>query len=88
MAAPKGNRFAAKARQFYNALMLVCEENPDWLKIAATHVMEKARDGDLDAIIFVRDTLDGKPAQVNILAGDSDAPLTVQWPLPKTSLDQ
>lgn len=78
MGAPVGNRFAAKARQFYNALMLVCEENPDWLKIAATHVMEKAKDGDLDAIIFVRDTLDGKPKQAVDVGSDPDRPAIVK----------
>lgn len=88
MAAPVGNKYAAKARIFYREMMKVGDENPLLIRAMVENVMRNAAAGDLEAIKFVRDTLDGKPAQVNILQGDNDAPLTIQWPLPKTSLDQ
>lgn len=43
------------------------------LNVIAEAVVEKAATGDVAAATFVRDTTDGKPAQV--IQGDPDAPL-------------
>ena len=45
---------------------------------AMSKQIEKANDGDTQAVTFLRDTLDGKPAQQVALTGADDGPLVVK----------
>lgn len=57
-------------------------------RIART-VVEKALDGDRDAITEIACRLDGKPHQsVSHSGEDGSAPIQIAWPLPKTKLDE
>ena len=52
-------------------------------------VVEKALDGDKDAIWEIGNRLDGKPHQsVSHSGEDGSAPIQIAWPLPRTKLDE
>lgn len=77
MAAPKGNKNAAKGKQFQDALRRALNaDGREGLKNIATKLVDAAEAGEGWAIKEVADRLDGKPAQV--VAGDSDQPLKMQ----------
>lgn len=77
--APKGNTNAAKEnRLITNALRRVVTQNPDKLRKACEKVLEDAMDGNLHAFTVIADRLDGKPAQTNVLQGDSEHPLVTR----------
>lgn len=63
MAAPIGNTNAAKGKLIGDAMRKVAVQNPDKLNTALTKQLALAADGALDSLIFIRDTLDGKPHQ-------------------------
>lgn len=74
MAAPEGNRNAAKERLFYNALTrAIKQEDGKRLRDAAEKLADAAAAGEAWAIKELRDTLDGRPAQT--LQGDDERPL-------------
>lgn len=74
MAAPKGNKNAAKGKQFQDALRRALNaDGREGLKNIATKLVDAAEAGEGWAIKEVADRLDGRPRQV--IAGDSDAPL-------------
>lgn len=69
MAAPKGNRNAAKARDWSDTLKWVLEnyegrgvKRGDALREIATKLVEMALAGNMKAIIEIANRLDGRPA--------------------------
>jgi hypothetical protein len=76
MGAPVGNKNAAKAKLFYDALRRVMARD-DWklLHAAAEKLGQAAADGEPWAIQEVANRFDGKPAQSVTVAGDEDAPM-------------
>lgn len=71
MAAPRGNRNAAKGKDWESALRraLAQHETRNALTAIAKQVVNKALDGDMSAIKEIGDRLDGKPAQSVDLSG-------------------
>lgn len=75
MAAPAGNKNAAKSRMFEQALIRaikqrdLAEGEGETLRKVAERLLDAAIAGELNAIKETRDTLDGKPAQA-ITGGD------------------
>lgn len=64
MAAPKGNRNAAKAKDWESALRkALAQRDPDALRKVADRLLDKALNGDMAAIKEIGDRLDGKPQQ-------------------------
>lgn len=87
MAAPQGNRNAAKGQAWAEALRQALARFEDKkLKIErgealghiAKVVVEKAIGGDKDAAKEIGDRLDGKPAQSLAVSGDEDQPLVTK----------
>src|SRR5437899_2624760 len=72
MGAPVGNQNAKKAKEFERRLRAACEQD-DWerIRLGFEEIQDLCATGDLWALQFVRDTLDGKPAQ-NITATDDE----------------
>ena len=78
MAAPLGNRNAAKAKMFEGQIRAALNaEDRLALREIADKLVAMARTGDLPAIKEVIDRVDGKPKQGVELSGDSDNPLTL-----------
>lgn len=84
--APLGNQNGAKGRRWQDALnkalaRFTSVEPPvavgEALDKIACLVVEKALNGDRDAIAEIGNRLDGKPAQGVTLSGDSENPLEV-----------
>jgi hypothetical protein len=76
MAAPAGNNNAGKSRAFYGALSrAIAQDDGERLRRAAEKLLDLAAEGEAWAVKELRDTMDGKPAQV--IAGDPEAPLFV-----------
>ena len=73
MAAAIGNQYAAKARKFYDAVnRATTQDDGVRLRAAAEKLLTLASEGEQWAVLALRDTLDGKPAQT--ISGDQDAP--------------
>lgn len=87
MGAPKGNINAAKYKPLYDALRkAIVQDDRARLDAGAQRLLDKYAEGDLQAAQFVRDTLEGKPAQsVAIEGGDPDKPLMFGWMTPPKS---
>lgn len=64
MAAPVGNKNAAKSRAFHDAMRRAAAAD-DWvaLRRIADKTLELAQAGEAWAVTMVRDTLDGKPRE-------------------------
>ena len=80
MAAPIGNQFAAKAKDWEQALKRAMARKAEGdyrvtLTKIADVVVEKALDGDKDAWREVAERMDGKTAQGLTLSGDAENPL-------------
>lgn len=74
--APIGNKNAAKGKLIENLLRKVCvQEDNKRIAKGLSVILDKAAEGDQRAVEFVRDTLDGKPAQAVALSGDEENPL-------------
>lgn len=74
MAAPLGNHNAKKGKLIEDLLRKVCvQEDNKRISQALSAILDKAADGDLRCVEFIRDTFDGKPAQAII--GEEDNPL-------------
>lgn len=78
--APKGNQNAAKGREWAEAVRYALANYEDAkvergkaLKAIAMKLIEKALEGEKDAIQEIGNRLDGKPAQM--ISGDPDAPI-------------
>ena len=61
--APIGNDYARKGKLIGDAVRKVATQNPEKLQRAIEAQLNAASDGDLAAMSFLRDTLDGKPHQ-------------------------
>ncbi len=60
----KGNKLGVNKKLFAQALRrAVVQSDGKALRDIAEKQIEKAREGDLQAAVFIRDTLDGKPVQ-------------------------
>lgn len=82
MAAPLGNRNAAKAKIWEQAIKRALarasgESIDSGLDRAADKLIEAAFSGEQWALKEVGDRIDGKPAQAMTLSGNEDAPLVV-----------
>lgn len=72
--APKGNRYGARERMFYDTLRrAIAQEDGKRMRKAAEALLDNAAAGEPWAIRELRDTLDGKPAQV--ILGDAENPV-------------
>lgn len=74
MAAPPGNKFAAKGKAWFDALRKECVQR-DALAKLATVVVDQALAGERWAVEEIANRMDGKPAQSVQIAGDPDSPL-------------
>lgn len=74
--APIGNQNAKKGKLIEDLLRKVCvQEDNKRISTALNAILDKAAEGDLRCMEFVRDTFDGKPAQSVALSGDEENPL-------------
>lgn len=83
MAAPLGNRNAAKAKLWQAAIERALEKRGGGDKIKALNelaeqLLKHCEQGDLAALKELGDRLDGKPAQAIVGGGDDQPPLTVK----------
>ncbi len=83
MAAPLGNRNAAKAKLWQAAIERALEKRGGGDKIKALNELAEkflahCEQGDLAAFKELGDRLDGKPAQAIVGGGDDEPPLTVK----------
>ena len=79
MAAPLGNQNAAKCKLVHDELRkLVIQDDGKRLRKGLEKVLTAFEAGEPWAAQFVRDTLDGKPAQSVTVSGDEDTPMLVQ----------
>lgn len=76
MAAPTGNKNAAKGKAWFDALRKQCVQRGALDEIAKI-VVDKALEGERWAVEEVANRFDGKPAQSVELSGDPDAPVGV-----------
>lgn len=77
--APVGNTNAAKLKIFEGHLRVVAlANNARAMRTIAAKAVEMAESGDMQAMQFVVDRLDGKPKQQVEISGDQDNPLVVQ----------
>lgn len=76
--APIGNSNAKKGKLIEDLLRKVCiQEDNRRISEALSAILDKAADGDLRCLEFVRDTFDGKPAQSVALSGDAENPVAI-----------
>lgn len=79
MGAPAGNQNAAKSKAFYGALTrAIAQDDGQRLRNAAEKLLNLASDGEQWAVLALRDTLDGKPAQGVQLTGADDGPVRLE----------
>ena len=83
MGAALGNQNARKGKWADALSRAVEDEDPvsrrRRLDTIARKLIEKAEEGDIQAIKELGDRIDGKPGQQVIIAGDKEAPLEVRW---------
>jgi len=76
--APVGNTNAAKDnRMITSALRRAVTQNPDKLQKACMKVLDDAVEGNLPALTFIADRLDGKPAQAVTVGNEDGEPFKV-----------
>ena len=61
MGAPIGNKNRCKDKLLAAAMRRQLTQNPEDARLIAFAAIEKAKQGDIQAAVFVRDTCDGKP---------------------------
>jgi hypothetical protein len=72
MAAPIGNKNAAKSRLFEQALhRAITQDSGERIRKAAENLLDKAAEGEIWAVQMLADRLDGKPTQ-QIVGGGED----------------
>ena len=74
MAAPTGNKNAAKGKAWFDALRKECVQRDALAKIAKV-LVDKAEAGEAWAIQEVANRFDGKPAQAVQLTGEDGGPV-------------
>ena len=74
MAAPTGNKNAAKGKAWFDALRKECVQRGALAKIAKV-LVDKAEAGEAWAIQEVANRFDGKPAQAVQLTGEDGGPV-------------
>lgn len=75
--APLGNTNAAKAKIVYDAIRKAqAQDDKGRLDKAAQTVLTLASEGERWALEFLRDTLDGKPAQSVAVTGADEGPIS------------
>ena len=81
MAAPVGNKNAAKSRMFEQALIRTIKQRDlkqgegETLRKICEALLDKAMDGELRSATEIRDTLDGRPAQA--IVGADGGPVEI-----------
>lgn len=75
MAAPVGNKFAAKAKKFEGALKRALIRNDGALNRIADQLVATAEAGDAWAIQMIADRLDGKAKQQTEVSGPNGGPI-------------
>jgi hypothetical protein len=82
MGAPLGNKNGAKGKRFEEALRRALARSGGsvdaGLNPVADMLLKAALEGESWAILAIRDTLDGKPAQAVTLGGDGENPLFIE----------
>ena len=64
MAAPDGNTYGSRNnRLLTDTLRRACAQSPDRLRDMCEALLDKAKEGDIPAITFIYDRLEGKPMQ-------------------------
>ena len=63
MAAPIGNTNATKGKLVSDAMRKVAVQQPEKLVRALERQLSMAEGGDIGSMVFIRDTLDGRPHQ-------------------------
>ena len=63
MAGPKGNLNRSKDKLVEAALRRELTQNPEDALLIARACIDKAKEGDIPAMAFIRDTVDGKPTE-------------------------
>ena len=76
MSAPVGNKFAAKGKEWFDAVRKQCVQRQA-LDAIAKIVVDKALEGEQWAIQEIACRYDGKPAQAVTVSGDPDNPLAI-----------
>lgn len=72
MAAPIGNKNAAKSRLFEQALhRAIAQDSGERIRKTAEHLLNKAAEGEIWAVQMLADRLDGKPSQQIIGGGEN-----------------
>ena len=70
-----GNPGGSRARKIISeTLRRAALEGIEELRKGADKIVAQASEGDLAAWGFIRDSLDGKPAQAVVVSGDDEAP--------------
>jgi hypothetical protein len=79
MAAPEGNTNSSKSNRLWGDTIrrAIAQSDPDKLRRIAESLLNKAEEGDLQAIKELGDRLDGKAAQT--IMGDKENPLAVRF---------
>ncbi len=78
-----GNKAAAKGRRFEQMLERAIKgDDAVRLRRACEALLDKAADGDLNAIGMIRDTLDGKPKQQVEMKADNSLTVILAQSLP------
>lgn len=77
--APKGNKNAVKGKVIEDALRkALIQDDYKKLNSGMQEVLNQAEKGERWALEFIRDTMDGKPAQSVNLDGQLDQSITVE----------
>jgi hypothetical protein len=72
MAAPIGNKNAAKSRLFEQALhRAIAQDSGERIRLAAEKLLDKAAEGEIWAVQMLADRLDGKPTQQVVGGGEN-----------------
>jgi len=75
--APKGNTNASKGKVFEGAVRAYMAKEREAAREVVAAMFDKAREGDVQAANWIRDTADGKPKQQVEHSGDTDSPFVV-----------
>ena len=77
MAAPEGNTYSSKNNRLLTDTLrrAALADDSVKLRMGCDEIINKAATGDLYAMAFVFDRLEGKPVQKTQLSGDEDNPV-------------
>lgn len=82
MAAPKGNQYGANRARWRNAIEKALEnrcksDGQKALVAIAEQLIDKAMEGDMQALKELGDRMDGRPAQAVNIGGQEDNPIVI-----------